>query len=83
MEPNKNQYFTSQVISTDDDYVYISFPNKKLYKIPIGNFDDQDITNIKLNNYCNGCLVIDPKGYNGTKYSWCRLSRNIANYITK
>jgi hypothetical protein len=77
----KDQYKSIDVLHFDDnDNLYVSFPNKEQICIPSTKFTTQEIENIKNDSFCPGCTSLSVKGYNGTKRSWCKLSRLIANY---
>jgi len=63
----------------NDNNLVINFKNKKL-TITSKNLTETEIDKIRNNNYCPGCTTLSTKGYLGSKRSWYRLSRLVANY---
>jgi hypothetical protein len=77
----KDQYKSGDVLHLDDeDNLIVSFPGKKQICVPKSKFTQEEIERIRNDDYCPGCTSLSSKGYNGTKRSWCKLSRLIANY---
>lgn len=77
----KDQYKSCDIIHLDDNNnLIVSFPKKAQICIPSTNFTQRELELIRNDIYCPGCTSLSSKGYNGTKRSWCQLSRSIANF---
>ncbi len=73
-------YKSSDVISIQDNHVIIKFPKKNPIEINTNIFSPSEITTIIEKTYCNGCLQISDKGFQG-KYCWCPLSCKLTNHM--
>lgn len=76
----KDLYDTEEVLSVTEDNVIVKFPNKTRIVIPSSEFDPTTLDSLREKHYCGGCANLSSKGYNGTKDSWCKVSRTVANY---
>lgn len=77
----KDQYKSTDILHLDDDNnLIVSFPNKDQFCIPVTRFTQNELEGIRNADYCPGCTTLSSKGYNGTKRSWCKLARLVANY---
>lgn len=72
---------TIDVIRIENDIITIQFDDKTI-QLDVNTFDEEDIQNIRINNYCPGCDTISKKGFYGTKRKWCSLSRKFAVEIS-
>lgn len=79
----KNIYNSEDVLNVDNNSLLtVAFPNKVPFTIDLklNGYSNELINKIKNHEYCNGCKNLSSFGYNGSKRSWCKFSRLIANF---
>lgn len=65
-------------LSVLENYVVIIKKSKIIYKFPINEFNDNELSYITNNNFCPGCTEIPINGFNNRKKEWCDFSRKLA-----